>query len=69
MSVFSIEPSDALAEKNSVVKSMDAVALSNAAGSEEIASAGQELASQVEDPDTMVDALLKLVHGERVDVC
>jgi methyl-accepting chemotaxis protein len=64
----STEQSQGLGEITGAVDSLDGVTQANAAGSEEIASAGQELSAQAVDLDRMVCVLVELVTG-RDDRC
>ena len=59
------EQSRGIDEINKAVAAMDAVTQSNAAGSEEIASSGEELSAQAADLNRIVGVLVELVNGNK----
>ncbi|MBK8167477.1 MAG: hypothetical protein IPK64_16155 [bacterium] len=61
----SIQQSRGINEITSAVDSMDAVIQGNAASSEEIAAAGEQLSAQANELDQMVAMLVELVSGQR----
>ena len=63
VSAVSEEQSYSLGEVNDAVDNMSTATQTNAASSEEIASAGHELSSQAEEIDRMVGILVELVDG------
>ncbi len=64
---ISHEQSHSLNETNSAIESLNSTTQANAASSEEIASAGQELAAQATEIHHMVDILFHLVSGEKTN--
>ncbi len=60
----SAEQSRGIGEITKAVDSMDSVTQGNAASSEEIASAGEELSAQANELNTMVGVLVELVTGK-----
>ena len=60
----SAEQSRGIGEITKAVDSMDSVTQGNAASSEEIASAGEELSAQANELNTMVGVLVELVTGQ-----
>ncbi|MBN2162753.1 MAG: hypothetical protein JXR25_08410 [Pontiellaceae bacterium] len=67
VSQVSMEQSYSLGEVNNAVDAMNTSTQTNAAGSEEIASAGQELAKQAQEIEQIVCVLVQLVDGDDAD--